>query len=148
MSAHRIAERDGVLSVRMNADALTATRRRLALSGARPERIALTVMGTVTAALTGCRSILMRLVLFLVCAPFGFGRAAYAADLTFLDPHGAVAAAQRQHFVDILLIMLIVLVPVFVGVPLIVWRYRYGNPSAHYSPRWGWSTPLEPCHIL
>lgn len=100
-------------------------------------------MDAVAAVLTGCRFILTRLLLFVVCGSFGFAGHAYAAGLTFLDPHGAVAAAQRQHFIDVLLIMMIVIVPVLIGVPLIAWRYRYRNTAAHYTPRWGWSKSLE-----
>ncbi|HTW27742.1 MAG TPA: cytochrome ubiquinol oxidase subunit II [Acetobacteraceae bacterium] len=68
---------------------------------------------------------------------------AHAADVSFLDPRGPIAAAQRQHILDVTLLMLIVVLPVLIGVPLIAWRYRYGNTKARYSPKWGHSSLLE-----
>ncbi len=62
---------------------------------------------------------------------------------TFLDPHGPVAASQRQLFFEIIGWMMIVVVPVFVLVPLFAWRYRRKNTAAQYRPDWTFSTPLE-----
>jgi cytochrome o ubiquinol oxidase subunit 2 len=64
-------------------------------------------------------------------------------DISFLDPQGPVAAAQRTHFIGIVLIALIVVLPVIVLTPLFAWRYRYGNRSAPYTPQWKFSWPLE-----
>ncbi|MGA7799579.1 MAG: cytochrome ubiquinol oxidase subunit II [Gammaproteobacteria bacterium] len=66
-----------------------------------------------------------------------------AQDLSFLDPQGPVAAAQRTHLIGIVAIVLIVVLPVIVLAPLYAWRYRYRNSSAPYTPRWAFSRPLE-----
>lgn len=72
-----------------------------------------------------------------------FASPAHAADISFLNPHGPIAAAQRTHFFNVILLMLIVVLPVLVGTPLIAWRYRYGNTAARYTPNWGHSWQLE-----
>lgn len=64
-------------------------------------------------------------------------------DLTFLDPRGPVAAAERIHLFGIVLIVLIVVLPVIALAPYFAWRYRYRNSSAPYAPRWSFSRPLE-----
>lgn len=63
--------------------------------------------------------------------------------ITFLSPHGPVAAAQRGYFLDIILILLIVVLPVLLLTPVIAWRYRYHNKTASYRPTWSFSWPLE-----
>jgi cytochrome o ubiquinol oxidase subunit II len=73
----------------------------------------------------------------------GFAGEACAADLSFLEPHGTIAAGQAHHFIAVTLLMMIVILPVLIGVPLIAWRYRYGNSAARYTPRWSHSKPLE-----
>jgi cytochrome o ubiquinol oxidase subunit II len=62
--------------------------------------------------------------------------------LSFLDPQGPVAAAQRAHLIDVVLLLLIVVVPVLVLTPIVVWRYRL-NGSARYTPAWSFYMPLE-----
>ncbi len=64
------------------------------------------------------------------------------SEMGLLSPAGPVAEAQRDHLVSILLWMLLVSVPVFVGVPLLIWRYRIGSNAA-YRPRWAYSTLIE-----
>ena len=66
-----------------------------------------------------------------------------AIHLTFLDPQGPVAAAQRTHFIGVVLLVLIVVLPVLILTPLFAWRYRYRNTSAPYTPKWSFSWPLE-----
>lgn len=68
--------------------------------------------------------------------------AAPSAD-SFLTPLGPVADAQLTHLIRVTLITLIAIVPVLVGVPLILWRYRRGNKRAAYRPDWTFSKPLE-----
>jgi len=68
---------------------------------------------------------------------------ANAADLSFLDPRGPIAAAQQRHFINVTLLMMIVVLPVLIGAPLLAWRYRYRNASARYTPSWGHSQSLE-----
>ena len=62
---------------------------------------------------------------------------------SFLDPAGPIADAQRTNFWFVVALTLIVVVPVLVGTPLIVWRYRYGNTRSAYRPRWDFSWLLE-----
>ncbi|HVB69081.1 MAG TPA: cytochrome ubiquinol oxidase subunit II [Acetobacteraceae bacterium] len=62
---------------------------------------------------------------------------------SFLTPDGPVATLQLHHFLLITLITLVVVAPVIVGVPLLAWRYRYGNTRARYAPNWDFSIALE-----
>ena len=73
--------------------------------------------------------------------PF-LGDCAGASD-GFLNPAGPVAAALRDHFVFIVLVMTIVIVPLFVALPWALWRYRIGNKHANYQPEWEFSWSLE-----
>ena len=64
--------------------------------------------------------------------------------LSFLDPQGPVASAQRWHFVEVLAVLLVfVAIPVFVLTPWFLWRYRYGAKSSGYTPKWNFYGPLE-----
>lgn len=63
-------------------------------------------------------------------------------NLSFLDPHGPVAAAQRTHFWIVVALTLVVVLPVIVLTPWLVWKYRYGSDST-YRPRWSFSKRLE-----
>ena len=63
--------------------------------------------------------------------------------ITFLAPQGIVAAQQRGYFIDILLVLLIVVLPVILLTPLLAWRYRYRSRSTQYEPNWSFSWPLE-----
>ena len=63
--------------------------------------------------------------------------------LTFLGPQGPIAAAERTHFIIVGLMMLIVVVPVLLLTPFVAWRYRYGNRSSPYAPKWSFNWPLE-----
>ncbi|OLO07597.1 hypothetical protein BTW08_12635 [Salinicola sp. MH3R3-1] len=58
--------------------------------------------------------------------------------ISFLDPQGPVATAQRHQFGLIIALTSIVVLPVLILTPWIVIRYRYGAQSA-YRPRWGFS---------
>jgi len=63
--------------------------------------------------------------------------------LSFLDPQGPIADAQRWHFYEVLGVMaVLVAAPIFVLLPFWAWRYRYGNKARKYTPRWAHSTPL------
>ena len=63
--------------------------------------------------------------------------------LSFLSPGGPVAAAQLHHLIVVVLTMLVVILPVLIGVPYIVWRYREGGPARTYAPDWCSSRTLE-----
>lgn len=60
----------------------------------------------------------------------------------FLYPLGPVAADQRGHFIGIIVLTMIVILPVLLGVPLLLWRYRRGR-GARYQPDFDFSMPLE-----
>lgn len=64
-------------------------------------------------------------------------------NISFLDPAGPVAAAQRDHFLQIIALVMIVVLPVLVLTPLIAWRYRRSNDASRYTPNWTFSRPLE-----
>ncbi len=73
-------------------------------------------------------------VLFLAgCIPDG---------ISFLTPAGPVADAQKEHLISITVISLIVVLPVLIGTPLIILRYRRKG-GARYRPDWAYSGPLE-----
>ena len=78
----------------------------------------------------------------LVLGVLASGSAA-AGSLSFLDPRGPVAEAQRAHLFEVLGLLSIVVVPVLVLTPLVAWRYRYSNPKAEYRPTWTFSGRLE-----
>lgn len=99
------------------------------ISFARPGRLAFCIT---LAILGGCRR---------VASPPPF-RSSSTPALSFLDPQGPIAAAQRAHLIDVALLLLIVVLPVLVLTPIVVWRYRL-NGSARYTPRWSFYRPLE-----
>jgi cytochrome o ubiquinol oxidase subunit II len=69
--------------------------------------------------------------------------AAYADGNSFLSPMGPIAAAQKTHFLNIIAITMIAIIPVFVLLPLILLKYRRSKKSADYRPNWEFSLPLE-----
>ena len=64
-------------------------------------------------------------------------------SLGFLDPAGPVAGGQRLLFFWVVGLALVVVLPVLVITPWLLWRYRYGQASAPYRPRWEYSLPME-----
>ncbi len=67
-----------------------------------------------------------------------------STHLSFLDPQGPVADAQRWHFYEVLGVMTILVAgPIFLLLPFFVWRYRYGNQRPKYTPKWQFSRGLE-----
>lgn len=65
------------------------------------------------------------------------------SGISFLDPHGPVAATQRDLFFEIIGWMMIVVVPAIVLVPFVAWRFRRTAKNAVYRPTWQFSWPLE-----
>lgn len=60
-----------------------------------------------------------------------------STHLSFLNPQGPVAQAQRSHFYWVLGILAVLVAgPIFVLLPFFVWRYRYGNKASRYTPHW------------
>ena len=67
-----------------------------------------------------------------------------ATHLSFLDPQGPVADAQRWHFYWVLGIMAVLVAgPIFILTPFWAWRYRYGAKKPRYTPKWKYSRVLE-----
>lgn len=66
-----------------------------------------------------------------------------ALQQSFLQPMGPVAQEQATHLMRVVGITMIVILPVLVGVPLILWRYRYAKPRGAYAPEWEFSGKLE-----
>lgn len=62
---------------------------------------------------------------------------------SFLDPGGPIAAAQKAHMIEVVAWTMVAIVPVFVLVPLMLWRYRYRNTKARYTPDWEFSRLLD-----
>lgn len=62
---------------------------------------------------------------------------------SFMDAGGPIAADQFTHMVRATMLIMIVVLPVLILVPLIVWRYHYRNRNADYAPNWHHSTKLE-----
>lgn len=60
-------------------------------------------------------------------------------NLSFLDPQGPIAAAERWHFWFVVGIMgVFVATPVYLLTIWLVWHYRYKNKAnTRYAPKWG-----------
>ncbi|HET6912182.1 MAG TPA: ubiquinol oxidase subunit II [Rhodanobacteraceae bacterium] len=71
------------------------------------------------------------------------GACAGNEHMSFLNPQGPVADAQRWHFYWVIGIMAVFVAgPIFLALPFFLWRYRYGNKAARYTPKWDDSKPL------
>lgn len=62
---------------------------------------------------------------------------------TFLDPAGPVASAQRELFIWVLGLSLVVVIPVVLLTPWLLWRYRYRSTTSAYRPQWDFSLPVD-----
>ena len=58
---------------------------------------------------------------------------------SFLQPAGTIAVADRRLLIEVVLLMLIVVAPVMILTPLLVWRYRSKNTRSTYRPEWEFS---------
>lgn len=57
--------------------------------------------------------------------------------LSFLDPQGPIASVQRTHFFEVLAVLAaFVALPIFLQLPWLAWRYRYGAKGFAYAPKW------------
>ncbi|RIY02840.1 ubiquinol oxidase subunit II [Aureimonas flava] len=65
------------------------------------------------------------------------------SGLGVLDPHGPVAATQRDLLFEVTAWMMVVVVPAILLVPFMAWRYRRTARRAAYRPDWDFSWPLE-----
>ena len=62
----------------------------------------------------------------------------------FMDPRGPIASDQKEHLFWVTVLTMVAIVPVFVLLPLILFRFRRGRKQKEtYKPKWDSSTPLE-----
>ncbi|WP_206076990.1 cytochrome ubiquinol oxidase subunit II [Palleronia sediminis] len=61
----------------------------------------------------------------------------------FLRPLGPIAELQRTELIWASVLISIAILPVLIGVPVILWRYRRRNTRARYAPDWSFDTRLE-----
>ncbi|WP_157577792.1 cytochrome ubiquinol oxidase subunit II [Roseivivax halodurans] len=67
-----------------------------------------------------------------------------AADPSgFLHPLGPIAEIQRTELVWATVAVMVAILPVLLGTPFIMWRYRRTNTKATYRPQWHFDTWLE-----
>jgi cytochrome o ubiquinol oxidase subunit 2 len=64
-------------------------------------------------------------------------------EQSFLQPMGPVAGEQFDHLLRVIGITMVVILPVLIGVPYILWRYRYAKPKGDYRPEWEFNSKLE-----
>ncbi len=62
---------------------------------------------------------------------------------SFLQPAGSIARAERLIFLDALVIMLAIVVPVIIATLAVAWWFRASNPRARYRPDWTYSGRVE-----
>mgnify|MGYP004417265740 CR=1 FL=1 len=78
----------------------------------------------------------------------------YGRDIPVLQPHGVIAEQQYQLILITTLLGIFVVVPVFILLFTIAWKYREGNTKATYDPGFEGSRWLEalwwgiPCLII
>lgn len=63
--------------------------------------------------------------------------------VAILQPAGTIAEQQRDLIIFASVLGLLVIIPVFVLLGFILWRYRDGNVKAKYRPNWDGSAKLE-----
>ena len=63
---------------------------------------------------------------------------------SFMDPLGPIAEDQKEHLFWVTVLTLVAVLPVFILLPLILFRNRRGRKNKEsYQPKWDSSTPLE-----
>ncbi|HET9122638.1 MAG TPA: COX aromatic rich motif-containing protein [Acidiferrobacteraceae bacterium] len=61
----------------------------------------------------------------------------------FLNAAGPVALAERHLSGEVVGLMLLVVAPVFLLGPWVIWHYRRGRKASAYRPYWSFAWPLE-----
>lgn len=85
---------------------------------------------------------------------FGFAYWTQQVDFQVLSPQGEIGNKQRDLIVFTAILSLFVVIPVFVLLFVIAWRYREGNTKAKYRPDWDGNALAEtiwwglPCVII
>ncbi len=77
------------------------------------------------------------------CAALALSGCARSHRGGVLDPTGPVAQVQHDHLLVVVAAMAIVLVPIFVVLPWILWRYRLSRKSGDYRPDWDFDKRIE-----
>ncbi|HEX7382590.1 MAG TPA: hypothetical protein VF265_10610 [Nevskiaceae bacterium] len=87
---------------------------------------------------TAPRASRIALVIALCAAPLLLSACSGNLHLSFLNPQGPVAHAEMVHFYWVLGIMAVFVAgPIFLALPFLLWRYRYGNRKrTTYWPKW------------
>ena len=62
---------------------------------------------------------------------------------SLLQPAGPVSLAERIIFLDTLVIMLLIVVPVIIATLAFAWWFRASNQRARYLPQWAYSGRIE-----
>lgn len=76
------------------------------------------------------------------------------ADVLVMNPKGIIGIEERDLMVTTTLLMCLIVVPVFIMMAVITWRYRATNKRATYKPMWAHSWLAEtlwwglPCVII
>jgi len=68
---------------------------------------------------------------------------ASGGHIAILSPAGTIATQQRNLLAIAFGLMLLVVIPVFILVFYISWKYRAGNTKANYQPEWDGNRKLE-----
>lgn len=89
------------------------------------------------------------------CVILGLALALSGCKMAVLDPHGIIAATEKQLLIDATLLMLIVVIPVIILSFVFAWKYRASRINkSNYKPEWAHSNLLEaicwgvPCIII
>jgi len=69
--------------------------------------------------------------------------AAYGRAVPVLDPHGLMAFKERDLIFLTVILSAIVVIPVFILLFIVAWRYRSSNTKAKYEPEYGGDIKLE-----
>lgn len=64
-------------------------------------------------------------------------------NMGVLDPKGIIALGERNLMITALCLMLVVIIPIFILLGFILWRYRASNKNAKYTPDWHTNLALE-----
>jgi cytochrome o ubiquinol oxidase subunit 2 len=76
------------------------------------------------------------------------------SDVLVMNPKGIIGVEERDLMVTTTLLMCVIVIPVFIMMAVITWRYRASNKKATYKPMWAHSWLAEtlwwglPCVII
>jgi cytochrome o ubiquinol oxidase subunit 2 len=79
---------------------------------------------------------LLGIALFLIFGPVGLG------NIAIFNPKGIIAAKEKSLIVTATILMLSVIIPVFIIMFYIVWKYKAGKAGARYSPEMKSNLPV------